>query len=177
MTFNTTPLPLDVVTAGSGKLITRKPLRPLDNSVRRIYVTQEVADLLDGKTARGLFPNLEAERLIAVFCAGHFLRVSRKKNDDRPDLERLEGFDEVWALCPRKPKPGWRLLGRFIDKDRLILLRAYDKHQLAKNYDKATKEVIGDWEVILGAAQQPFRGTELSDYLSGVYRDVDVKEE
>ncbi|MDA9493323.1 hypothetical protein XI08_30525 [Bradyrhizobium sp. CCBAU 11361] len=165
-----------MATVGNGKLLARKPLRPLDNLMRRLYVTQEIADLLDGKIRRGAFPDFEAERLIAIFCAGQFLRISRKKNNDLPDLEKLEGFDEVWALCPRKPKPGWRLLGRFIDKDRLILLRAYDKHQLARNYDKATKEVIGDWETILGTAQQPLRGAELSDYLSGVYRDVDVKE-
>jgi hypothetical protein len=114
--------------------------------------------------------------LIGIFCAGYLLRVSRKKNDVLPDLERLEGHPEVWALCPRKPKPGWRLLGRFLEKDRLVLFRAWDKHRLAGNYDAAMKQVIEDWEKQFGAAP-PHTGLELSDYLSGVIKDVDLKED
>lgn len=175
MTFNTTTLPLDGSQTGAIKLFARKPLKPLADQVRRLYVTKEVSDLLDGKTRFGEFPNVDAERLIGIFCAGYLLRISRKKNDDAPDLERLEGYDEVWSLCPRKPKPGWRLLGRFLEKDRLVLFRAWDKHQLARNYERAAKEVIEDWERKFDKAS-PLRGTELSDYVSGVVRDVDVKE-
>lgn len=143
---------------------------------RRLYVTQEISDLLDGETKRGEFPNVETEKLIGIYCAGQFLRISRQKNTALPDLERLEGYDEVWCLCPRKPKPGWRLLGRFLEKDRLVLFRAWDKNKLAKHYDQAAKQVIEDWKKKFGDTS-PMRGTELSEYLSGVFRDVDVKEE
>jgi hypothetical protein len=166
---------MDGSSTGEPRLFARKPLKPLLNHVRRLYVTQQISDLLDGRERFGEFPNVEAERLIGIFCAGFLLRISRKKNDDTPDLERLEGYDEVWCLCPRKPKPGWRLLGRFLEKDRLILFRAWDKHRLARNYETAANEVIEDWIGKFGN-RLPLRGTELGDYVSGVFKDVDVKE-
>jgi hypothetical protein len=175
LTFNTTTLPLEGNPGGVIKLFARKPLKSITDPVRRLYVTQEISDLLDGKTNFGHFPNVAAERLIGIFCAGQLLCISRKKNKALTDLERLEGHDEVWCLCPRKPKPGWRLLGRFLEKDRLVLFRAWDKQKLARNYDRAAKEVIEDWEKQFGSAS-PCGGKELSDYVSGVVRDVDVKE-
>jgi hypothetical protein len=176
LTFNTTTLPLNGSTDGEIKLFARKPLKPIEDHVRRLYVTQEISDLLDGKTRFGQFPDREAEILIGIFCAGQQLLVSRKKNDSRPDLERLEGHHEVWCLCPRKPIPGWRLLGRFLERDRLILFRAWDKHDLARNYDRAAREVIEDWEKKFGAAL-PWTGAELGEYLGGVIKDVDLKED
>jgi hypothetical protein len=99
------------------KIAERKPFRPLGTAVRRLSVSTEVADLLDGRTQFGNFPAVEAERMIGIFCAGQYITLSRKKNEVRPDLEKLEGFDEVWSFCLRKPVPGWRLLGRFFQKD------------------------------------------------------------
>jgi hypothetical protein len=141
---------------------------------RQLLVTDEICDLLDGKTKFGRFPNVAAERIIGIFSAGHLIRISRKKNTKRPELERLEGYDDVWSLCLRIPPPGWRLLGRFYSKDRLVLLRAWDKHDLFTKYDVAAREVIEDWIKIFGTADC-HRGQELSEYLSGVIRDVDVE--
>jgi hypothetical protein len=166
---------LDGSTDGEIKLFSRKPLKQIEEHVRRLYVTQEISDLLDGKTKFGVFPDHQSEILIGIFCAGHLLRISRKKNNQLPDLERLEGYHEVWSLCPRRPKPGWRLLGRFLEKNRLVLFRAWDKNQLARKYDFAAKQVIEDWEKKFGAAS-PCTGPDLSDYVSGVIKDVDVKE-
>jgi hypothetical protein len=135
----------------------------------------EICDLLDGKAQFGRFPNVAAERIIGIFSAGHLIRISRKKNTKRPDLERLEGYDDVWALCLRTPPPGWRSLGRFYSQDRLVLLRAWDKHSLFAKYDEAAREVIEDWIKIFGTAEC-HRGQDLSDYISGVIRDVDVEE-
>lgn len=170
MTFNTTDIPLD--SKDTPKLVERKPKRPLGTPVRRLSVSESVADLLDGRTEFGQFPAIEAERLIGIFCAGQLLHISQKKNVLRPDLERLEGFDEVWSFCLRRPKPGWRLLGRFYQKDHLILLRGWDKHKLSGNYDKAAAEVIEDWEAIFGS-KKAHSGAWYSDYLSGVIYDVD----
>lgn len=176
MTFNTTTLPLEGSPTGKIKLFSRKPLKPLVENVRRLYVTQEISDLLDGKMKFGQFPNLDCEKLIGRFCAGHLLVISRKKTKRRPDLERLEGYDEIWSLCPRTPRPGWRLLGRFLEKDRLVLFRAWDKYALAGNYDRAAAQVIEDWKSKFGEAA-PCTGIELTDYVSGVIRDVDVEED
>lgn len=159
------------------KLVRRKPLKPLgEQQIRQIYVSEEIGDLLDGKTKFGQFPNVEAERLIGVYSAGYLIRISRKINKRRPDLERLEGPDEVWAFCIRRPVPGWRLLGRFLEKDRLFLTRAWEKNKLAKQYAQAAKQVTEDWSAIFGSAE-PLRSLKIEDYLSGVVRDVDVNED
>jgi hypothetical protein len=158
------------------KLVRRQPLKQLaEKNVRQLYVSEEIASLLDGKTQFGLFPNIEAEKRIGIFSAGYLLRVSGEITKKKPDLERLAGFDDVWSFCIRRPPPGWRLLGRFLDKDRLILTRAWPKGKLAKNYEKAAKEVIADWQDIFGEAE-PFRRTGVKEYLSGAVRNVDEEE-
>jgi hypothetical protein len=154
------------------KIVERKPFRPLGGAVRRLSVSTEVADLLDGKTAFGDFPAFEAERLIGIYCAGQLITISQKKNERRPNLERLEGFDEAWSFCFRRPKPGWRLLGRFFRKDHLILLRGWDKHQLFKRYAEASQQIIDDWEELFGT-KVAHSGEWYSGYLSGVIRDAD----
>jgi hypothetical protein len=115
-----------------------------------------------------------AEVLIGVFSAGWSVSVSFKKNNKLPDIERLENEDEVWAFCIRKPPPGWRLLGRMIDKDIFVALRAYDKCELVKNYAAAAAQVRVDWDGLFGVIP-PFRGGVVSDYLSNV-RDLDEKD-
>ncbi len=66
-------------------------------------------------------------------------------------------------------------MGRFFDKDHLVLLNAYDKHELVKKtYEVAEKEVIAAWDAIFGA-RRPFSGAEFSDYMSGGVFDVDEK--
>jgi hypothetical protein len=135
-------------------------------------VSTEVADLLDGRTAFGQFPAFEAERLIGIFCAGQLITISQKKNERRPDLERLEGFDEVWSFCLRRPVPGWRLLGRFLSKDHLILLRGWDKHKLFNRYKEAAQQIIDDWEGLFNT-KVAHSGGWYSGCLSGVIRDAD----
>jgi hypothetical protein len=154
------------------KIVERKPIRPLGGAVRRLSVSVEVADLLDGHTAFGNFPAVEAEKMIGIFCAGQYITISRRKNKVRPDLERLEGFDEVWSFCLRRPVPGWRLLGRFYQKDHLVLVRGWDKHKLFKQYNMAAEQVINDWKVLTGT-DAAHSGDWYSGYLSGVIRDVD----
>lgn len=154
------------------RIVERTPKRPLGGDVRRLSVSTEVADLLDGRTAFGNFPAVEAEKMIGIFCAGQYITLSRKKNKVRPDLEKLEGFDEVWSFCLRRPVPGWRLLGRFIQKDHLILLRGWDKHKLIKQYETASQQIIDDWEALFGT-KVSHSGEWYSGYLSGVIRDAD----
>lgn len=154
------------------KIVERKPLHPVGAPVRRLSVSTDIAGLLDGRTEQGSFPAIEAEKMIGVFCAGQYITLSRKKNEVRPDLERLEGFDEVWSFCLRRPRPGWRLLGRFIQKDHLVLLRGWDKHKLFKRYDEAAKQIVDDWKDLF-ETEVAHSGEWYSGYLSGVIRDAD----
>jgi hypothetical protein len=173
LTFNTTSLSL-AQALRRNELLQRHPLRPAADPKRQLYVRPEVYDLLDGRL-RGDFPAIETERLIGVFTAGHLLRVSRRKTSQRPDMEEIVGADEVWALCPRRPPPGWRLLGRWLDKGVFIVLRAWEKGALFPRYPEACKQVIDDWDELLPGVR-PHTALEIEDYVGEVYRDVDQQE-
>jgi hypothetical protein len=90
-----------------------------------------------------------------------------------PELERLEGLDEAWVMCFRKPRPGWRLLGRFMARDHFVALAAYARDALKtrKRYEQAAQQMIDQWRAMFGAIE-PFRGDNPAAYLSGVVRDV-----
>jgi hypothetical protein len=137
-----------------------------------LLVTPHIEDLLRGHTDFGVFPDREAEVLIGRYAAGHLVTVSRQKTEEKPDIEQIVDAAEVWALCPRRPKPGWRILGRFYDKDVFIALRAWDKTKLFGHYPEASAEVITDWKAMFGD-HAPHSGKDVSDYLSGVTKDVD----
>jgi hypothetical protein len=90
-----------------------------------------------------------------------------------PELERLEGLDEAWVMCFRKPRPGWRLLGRFLARDHFVALAAYARDVLKNRrlYEEAAQRMIDQWGAMFGAIE-PFRGDHPAAYLSGVVRDV-----
>jgi hypothetical protein len=90
-----------------------------------------------------------------------------------PELERLEGLDETWVMCFRKPRPGWRLLGRFMAPDHFVALAAYARDSLKnrKLYEEAAQRMIDQWRAMF-RAMDPFRGDNPAAYLSGVVRDV-----
>lgn len=173
MTFNTTTLPLEQAVA-AGHLVVRAPLRPLAEAKRALFVTPAIGDLLDGRTQFGMFPQHSTEVLIGRFVAGQLVTVSRKFTKNKPDVEQIVGYDEVWALCPRTPRPGWRILGRFIDQGHFVALRAWDKRHLFGNYGKAASEVIEDWRGLFGD-HPPFTAATADEYLGGVVRDADQK--
>lgn len=133
----------------------------------------EIDALLDGHFACGAFPATAAETLIGIYAAGQLVTVSRRLTRRKPDLEQIVGASEVWAMCFRRPPPGWRLIGRWFDRDVFIALRAFDKQQLFEVYSQASQTVIEDWKELLGP-QPPHSGVEVGDYLSGVFRDVDA---
>jgi hypothetical protein len=88
------------------------------------------------------------------------------------ELERLEGFDEAWVLCHRRPGAGWRLAGRYLERDVLVLFRIYDKRDIGKDYNIVAQDIIDDWDKHLKGFE-PCRGPWLSGYTSREYRDAD----
>jgi len=146
-----------------------------DPKVRRLFVTPEISDLLDGRIHAGALSPSEVDGLITRFRAGLLVRVSRKKAQrkrNHPELEWLDGFDQIWVMCFRRLRPGLRILGRFYEKDHLVLLRHYDKRVLVKKYLEAEREVIDDWEKLFGT-RAAHSGTDFGDYMSGSVRDID----
>jgi hypothetical protein len=170
LTFNTTSLPL-AQALHDRRLLMRDPLRTLGEQKRYLLVTPEIDALLDGHVLFGLFPAPSAEVLIGKFAAGQLVTVSRQITKTKPDIEQIVGADEVWALCARRPAPGWRLLGRWHKPNVFIALRAWNKNDLFSNYPRASREVVEDWQELLD--EPAHRGGTVSDYLGGVFRDVD----
>lgn len=139
---------------------------------RHLLVTPYIAGLLDGKHTGTGFPDISADLMNARYLAGHLVRVALTyRKGAYPDLERLDGLiDDVWALCYRRPPPGWRLLGRFVERGTFIALRAYDRHQLGgpRRYAAAAYDTIEDWETLFRGID-PLRGAKGDDYLTGVW--------
>ncbi len=108
---------------------------------------------------------------------GHLMVVCLTEARDRgrlkPDLERLEGLDEVWVMCFRRPRPGWRLMGRFLAERCFVAIRAYDRHELGgkRAYEAKAKAMIADWDALLPDTA-PFRDDTVGNYVGGVWRDV-----
>jgi hypothetical protein len=169
LTFSATSLKL-VLRLG---FVVRVPLRPIPEPRRSLLLKPEIQDILDGTNVRTGFPHIEADKVVGRFVAGHLLCVTRKSAEDA-DLEQLENLDEVWALCFRKPRPGYRLLGRFLERDMFVGFRLYDRHTLdgKKVYSARAAEIIDTWKRDFGSFG-PLRSKHLSAYLSGVVRDVD----
>jgi hypothetical protein len=62
-------------------------------------------------------------------------------------------------MCFRKPRPGWRLLGRFMARDHFVALAAHARDVLNNRrlYEKAAQRMIDQWNAMFGAIE-PFRG-------------------
>jgi hypothetical protein len=109
------------------------------------------------------FPRADAYRVTdTLMCVSFTIATSPPRAF--PELERLEGLDEAWVMCFRKPRPRWRLLGRFVARDHFVLKNR-------KLYEEAAQRMIGQWRAMFGAIE-PFRGDNPAAYLSGVVRDV-----
>jgi hypothetical protein len=173
--FNATSPILQIARAAG--LVIHQPLRPQPNMVRGIVCPPGIDAALSGTdTSLGL-PSIGVAATIGRFIAGHALTVSRLKRPRRwrgPDIdfEQLEGIDEVWVLCFRRPGAGWRLLGRFIERDAFGMFCIKDKRDIGGNYKEAADEVFAAWQAWLGS-RQPHKGNDLADYLSGVLINVD----
>jgi hypothetical protein len=172
LTYKATSLSLHRVLKTTG-FVEHVPLRPLADPVRHLMVPRQVSDLLNGKRVGTGFPEVAADVIVGRFVAGYLVDISRKSAKN-VDLEQLEGIDDVWVLCFRRPRPGWRILGRFLERDVFVGLHAYDRHELGSKakYTNAAKAIIEAWKAAFGAIE-PLRSPNLDSYLSGVYRDVD----
>jgi hypothetical protein len=172
LTFNATSILIShVLDAG---FVAYESPRPIAFKRRRVFLHADVARLLSGDEAiAAMFPSVEAERLLSTFCKGHLVTVSA--TGKRSDLEHLIGLDEAWALCFRRPKPGWRVFGRFIEPNVFVGLRAYDRIDLGSakgRYGEMAQAMVDEWDLILPDVP-PLRASAMSGYLSGAIRNVD----
>lgn len=179
MTYNATYRILFQLT-DTEQLILRKPRRPV-NHKRWIYLTPAIHRILDGDDdAFSYLPTYETETLIGRFSAGHLVTASLEGNSDlQPDIEKLIDLDEVWVLCARRPRLAWkqaRLLGRFLDRSIFIGTGFYDRAFMGtrERYHEFASDVPRQWNDLFGETD-PYRAKSVEDYLGGVWRDVDEK--
>ena len=178
LTFRATSL--DFIRVQRAGFREREPLRPPKNPLdlgRCLLLPDDIHQVLDGKdSVKTGFPYLYADLIVGRFVVGHYLTISQKSAED-VDLEKLENIDDVWALCFRKPRPGWRLLGRFLEPKVFVGFGIYDRHELGpkKNYHAKAEEVITNWTNRFPGIV-PFRSTDLGAYVGGHFRDVDEKQ-
>ncbi len=107
-----------------------------------------------------------------MFYAGFALNASMKSAKNC-EIERLEDVGDIWAFCFRKPKPGWRLFGRFIERDAFVAVAGYDRHDLVGgNYSALAMSAIADLDARF--PQLPVHtGAALQDYITGPMLDMD----
>jgi len=139
---------------------------------RKIYVTREVETLLRTPGTALMFPSVDAERVLTNFYAGYGVGVSLKSAKNC-QFERLEGVGEIWAACFRKPKPGWRLFGWFIEPDVLMLGAGYDRHALAgQKYSETAVHTQSD--LLARFPNLPIlQGEVPEDYITGLIWNLD----
>jgi hypothetical protein len=131
---------------------------------------------LDGATTAD-FASAFADVDITRYLSGFDVRVSRQmrewKKDEQPFLEKLVGHDDVWAICLRRPKPGWRLIGRFLAKDVFVGLGMYPKRELmGGRYAVRADEAIVLWNERF-PGREPIRSDALNDYIGYQWTDID----
>jgi hypothetical protein len=114
-----------------GRLHLLSPALAGSRLVRRIYVTPEVRNLIEGPWASAsledrsgtLYADLE------VFICGQYVPVALDPIKGDSLLKRLFA-DEVWEFRSRAPKPGIRVLGRFAARDQFIAIDWYSRDEL-----------------------------------------------
>jgi hypothetical protein len=160
--------------ARAAGLVAHEPLRPPSERIRQIWCPPEVDDQLAGRVITDL-PSPAVALTIGQFIGGMGLGLSRTRsrgNRRKVDLERLEGVDEIWVLCYRKPRPGWRLAGRFLQRNAVVIFQIRDKRDIGNDYGPIVAQVTQDWRDRFGT-QPPHSGEWISGYLSGRHYDAD----
>ena len=140
-------------------------------------MTPDVNRILDGDDEKFKhLPMVETEAIIGRFCAGHLVTASLAGNSARkPDFEKLQDLDEVWAICARRPRM-WqvRIFGRFISKGTFIGLGLHERGTLGlrETYNAVASDVPSLWNDLLGSCVR-YDANTVDDYFGGVCRDVD----
>jgi hypothetical protein len=159
-------------------LVQFRPVYELPATRRKILLPPDLQKIMRGEVPHE-FPALGCADLISKFLQGHTLRVSQKnrrgwkiKKAAQPQLERLEGYDEIWVLCFREPGSGWRLIGRFIETDTLVILRVANKSDIGGTYEEVVLDVMEKWNNYFPSTDA-HAGNWIDGYISGEHYDVD----
>lgn len=139
---------------------------------RTVYVLPDILAKIRAPDHEPMFPRASAESLVGRFRSGGFIGISRQMEVEA-DLKLMVGVDEIWALCFRSPRPGGRLLGRFIERDLFVGLGLFTREELAGTaYTERGNEAAAEYERLLPHSPT-VRSADLNDYLSPHFKDLD----
>jgi len=167
---------------GEGRLHQMMPTLESDPVVRKLFISNEIRDLIDGpwldlaweRRCGKLRENLEAfirGDVISLCLEGFIARTAYMGRLDRP-------ADEVWDIRSRDPRPSLRIFGRFADKDIFIAFfwsprgvtipysqrpPLGDKH--SRRWKSAKRETKAEWRKLF-PTYEPIHGDSHDAYAS-----------
>lgn len=139
-----------------------------------MFVTPEIRDVLDGVRLTAGFPDAEATTVNDRYMVGHLISVSRRRGRGAV-LKKIEHADAVWSFAYRRPRPGWRLIGRFIERDAFIGLSMKSRSFLGRSENAFTEEakaIVEVWNRLLPGLD-PVRSDDVEELLSPLVWDLD----
>lgn len=98
---------------------------------RTLYMCRPIKEMLDA--ARWSSDGLERERMarleatLSLFVEGEFIDVNILKQLDPPKYEH-------WEIRSRRPKPSWRVFGRFAEYDVFVATHARRRTELGAKW-------------------------------------------
>lgn len=157
-------------------MVEHLPSGMTDAPVNRLFVTPEIKHLLSVDDPSNWFPYPQSLKVVGRYVRGHVIGISLQ-GTSRADvvLERLKDVDEVWIMCIREPRPGWRIFGRFLQRGVYVGLAAHDAYHMKPkraSYAQAARAMERDWDATFGTIPI-LRSKNPDDYLVGRYFDVD----
>ena len=133
------------------KLFPYQPSETRNPPRRRIFLTAPDLDT-GGFVAAGLTRFVLGERVYKSFL---------KRLDPPPE--------EIWEIRVTAPRPQWRLLGRFLEPDTLVLTGVFSRDALGRKGSAAWKAAIADcvrqWAVLF-PGRSPHSATTIHDYVT-----------
>ena len=156
-------------------LVEHQLLKPLGEGDKKrwLFVTNELEELLRGESDSS-FPSAGADNIIARFCKGLIVSVSRKATSVTADFKWLQDHDQAWVLILDEPRPGWRMFGRFARKNVFVGLSCLPRHDCApwQMYQQRATDMISDWQSRFPV--EPLRSNRYNDYFSDPFWDKDA---
>lgn len=156
----------------TGKLHCLESLMTGDQTVRTLFVTQEIQDAI-----RLPHPKNEAVALaefretLDAFLEGGALSVGLDpfQKDAHAQIARVHPVsEELWDFRIVAPKDQIRAFGAFSEHDTFVCLTWNYRGAIGNDFDSEVERARQAWRTLFGEAP-PFKGKSVDDYLSNAY--------
>lgn len=153
------------------------PLRREVHNPRRGFFVHATANA-ELRGPHGGYPGNKGAAFLNRFVSNGRVTVSLSGDKSRwtedPDMERLQGVDEVWVVRFHEPSRNhWRLMGRFVRQNVFVGLVSHRHNELNGNaYSQRANEFIAEWNRLLPGVSF-LRESTVGAYLTKPGTDID----